>query len=145
MERDAYDDHAIVIAAWDGDALAATTRLVLPAPGLVLPTEAAFGLTVEPQGSVVDMGRQIVARDYTSIRHHVFTAILAQTWLEMRAHGYSLVRGDFSSAMVRLYRMLGMQVTLLGPAQKYWHEERCPVLLDVTGSVALLLERWKSI
>jgi N-acyl-L-homoserine lactone synthetase len=142
MERDAYDDYAIIIAGWDGDVLAATTRLVLPAPDVLLPTEAAFGLTVEPQGLVADMGRQTVARAYSSMRHRVFAAILAKTWLEMRAHGYSLVCGDFSTGMLRLYRMLGFKVTELGPAQLFWSEERYPILIDVAGDVDLLLARW---
>jgi N-acyl-L-homoserine lactone synthetase len=119
MERDSYDQYAIHITAWDGDVLAATTRLILPAPGRLLPTEAAFGLTVEPQGRVADMGRQTVARAYSNMRHRVFAAILAKTWLEMRSCGYSLVCGDFSAGMLRLYRMLGFKVTQLGPAQQH--------------------------
>lgn len=142
MERDMYDERAILIAAWDGDVLAATTRLVLPEPGRILPTEAAFGITVEPQGRVADMGRQTVARAYSSMRHRVFAAILAKTWLEMRSCGYSLVCGDFSAGMLRLYRMLGFKVTQLGPAQLYWNEERYPILVDASGDVESLLARW---
>lgn len=142
MERDRYDECAILIGAWDRDVLAATTRLVLPAPGRLLPTEVTFGLSVEPQGHVADMGRQTVARAYTSMRHRVFAAILAKTWLEMRSHGYSLVCGDFSAGMLRLYRMLGFKVTQLGPAQLFWSEERYPILVDASGDVESLLARW---
>ena len=45
-----------------------------------------------PRGRVADMGRQIVSRDYSSVRHLAFAALLAKTWLEMRTHGFTLVR-----------------------------------------------------
>ena len=96
----------------------------------------------EPQGRVADMGRQTVARAYSSMRHRVFAAILAKTWLEMRSCGYSLVCGDFSAGMLRLYGMLGFKVTQLGPAQLYWNEERYPILVDASGDVESLLARW---
>ena len=160
QEADHYDPVATHIAGWAGNVLAAgrplaagrilaagrtlaaTARLVLPAEGRPLPTEAAFGLQVAPRGQVADMGRQIVAREYSSMRHKVFAALLARTWLEMRAHGYVLVCGDFSPTMMRLYRMLGFNVKQLGPAQKFWGEERAPILVDIAGSVPVLTERW---
>jgi len=148
LEFDEYDQVATHIVGWAGNVLAAgsilaaTARLVLPAEGRPLPTEAAFGLQVAPRGQVADMGRQIVAREYSSVRHKVFAALLARTWLEMRAHGYVLVCGDFSPTMMRLYRMLGFNVKQLGPAQKFWGEERAPILVDIAGSVPVLTERW---
>jgi N-acyl-L-homoserine lactone synthetase len=146
LERDSYDDTAIHIVGWanryDQAGLAATARLVLPAAGIRLPTEAAFDLSVRPRGRVADMGRQIVARDYSSMRHKVFAALLAKTWLEMRARGFWLVCGDFSPTMMRLYRMLGFNVTPLGPAREFWGEERAPILVDIAGSVPRLVERW---
>jgi N-acyl-L-homoserine lactone synthetase len=142
QEFDEYDQVATHIVGWAGSILAATARLVLPAEDRPLPTEAAFGLQVAPRGQVADMGRQIVAREYSSVRHKVFAALLARTWLEMRAHGYVLVCGDFSPTMMRLYRMLGFDVKQLGPAQKFWGEERAPILVDIAGSVPVLTERW---
>jgi N-acyl-L-homoserine lactone synthetase len=142
LEFDHYDQYAAHITGWAGTDLAATARLVLPAEGRVLPTEEAFELQVTPRGQVADMGRQIVAREYSSMRHKVFAALLARTWLEMRAHGYALVCGDFSPTMMRLYRMLGFNVTQLGPARKFWGEERAPILVDIAGSVPVLTERW---
>src|SRR3989304_5818130 len=49
VERDAYDDTAVQVVAWDDDTLAAATRLVPTAPGHPLPTEEAFGLKIEPR------------------------------------------------------------------------------------------------
>lgn len=142
MERDHYDEKAIYVVGWDGPKLATTSRLVLPEAGLILPTEEAFHIQIEPRGKVADMGRQIVARDYTSIKHKVFAALLAKTWLVMREHGYSLVCGDFSPAMTRLYRMMGFDVTQLGPAQPFWGEERSPIMVDVAKSMLALVNRW---
>jgi N-acyl-L-homoserine lactone synthetase len=142
MEHDHYDEKAIHIVGWDGNKLATTSRLVLPEDGLVLPTEEAFHIQIEPRGQVTDMGRQIVAREYSSIKHKVFAALLAKTWLEIRVHGYSLVCGDFSPAMMRLYRIMGFDVKQLGPAQQFWGEERAPIMVDVAKSMLALVERW---
>jgi hypothetical protein len=46
VEYDKYDDQAIQILGWDGEKAVATCRLILPAPGLRLPTEVAFDLQV---------------------------------------------------------------------------------------------------
>ncbi|MEJ2597148.1 MAG: GNAT family N-acyltransferase [Anaerolineales bacterium] len=142
LERDAFDERAIHIAGWDGDVLAATSRLVLPDSQSPLPTEQAFNIKVEPQGRVADMGRQIVDRDYSNVRHLVFAALLAKTWLEMRQRGFTLVCGDFSPAVTRLYRMVGFDVKQIGPSRKFWGEKRFPILVDVAGSVPILLKRW---
>jgi N-acyl-L-homoserine lactone synthetase len=142
-ETDDYDDAAVHIAAWDGTALAATCRMVLPAAGLVQPTERAFGVTLEPAGQVVDMGRQIVGRAYSSDQHVVFAALLAKTWLELRARGFDWVGGDFTPAVTRLYRLIGFRVSQIGPAKQYWGEERYPIVVDVASSVPAL-ERFAS-
>jgi N-acyl-L-homoserine lactone synthetase len=142
MEHDHYDEKAIHIVGWDGNKLATTSRIVLPEEGLILPTEEAFHIQIEPRGRVADMGRQIVAREYSSIKHKVFAALLARTWLEIRAHGYSLVGGDFTPAMLRLYRIMGFDVKQLGPAQPFWGEERFPIMVDIAKSMMALMERW---
>jgi N-acyl-L-homoserine lactone synthetase len=142
MERDHYDEKAIHIVGWDGNTLATTSRLVLPEAGVILPTEEAFHIQIEPRGRVADMGRQIVAREYSSIKHKVFAALLAKTWLEIRAHGYSLVCGDFSPPMTRLYHIMGFEVNQLGPPQQYWGEERAPIIVDVAKSMMALVKRW---
>jgi hypothetical protein len=141
-ESDDYDPLAIHIAAWDGARLAATSRMVLPAPGLILPTERAFQVVLEPAGQVVDMGRQIVHGDYSGNQHLVFAALLGKTWLELRARGFVWVGGDFTPAVTRLYRLMGFQVRQVGPGRIYWGEERFPVVVDVPASVPALLKRW---
>jgi N-acyl-L-homoserine lactone synthetase len=142
LERDDYDDLAIHIAMWDGKQIAATSRIVFPAPDLALPTERAFEVKIEPHEQVVDMGRQIVSREYSNVQHLVFAALLGQTWLEMRARGFTRVCGDFTPTVTRLYRLMGFQVTQAGPAREFWGEERFPIVVDVVGSVPALLKRW---
>jgi hypothetical protein len=141
-EADEYDEIALHLAAWDGDQLAATSRMVLPTNGLVLPTERAFGMRFEPHGQVADMGRQIVARPYTNMQHVVFAALLARTWLEVHSRGCLYVGGDFTPAVTRLYRLMGFDVQQLGASRMYWGEERFPIVVDVAKSVPALLQRW---
>jgi N-acyl-L-homoserine lactone synthetase len=142
-ETDEYDHMAVHIAAWDGTVLAATCRMVLPAAGLLLPTERAFGVVLEPAGQVVDMGRQIVGRAYSSEQHMVFAALLGKTWLELRAQGFDWVGGNFTPAVTRLYRLMGFHVSQIGQAKEYFGEERFPIVVDVASSVPAL-ERFAS-
>ena len=142
LERDEFDDHALHIAAWDGPHIAATSRIVLPTRDRGLPTERAFEIKIEPREEVADMGRQIVAHAYSNVQHLVFAALLAQTWLEIHARGYTLVCGDFTPAVTRLYRLMGFQVTQVGPAREFWGQERFPIVVDVARSVPTLLKRW---
>jgi len=143
LERDAYDETAIHILAWDGDTLAATARLVLPQPGRRLPTEEAFDLRIEPAGQVVDAGRFVVAREHSSIEHRVLAAMLARGWLEVRAHGLAHVCAAFAStSMLRVYERMGLRATALGPPRYYWGADRYPILFDVVTSAPGLITRW---
>jgi N-acyl-L-homoserine lactone synthetase len=135
MEHDAYDEDAIQIAGWDGEVLACTTRLVIPRVGRPQPVEAAFGLTLEPQGRVVDCGRVIVAPRYRKQGHLILWALLGRVWQEMRAEGFDRVAGIFSGRIIALYEQMGFRVRVLGPGKMHWHQERFPILLDVLGSI----------
>jgi hypothetical protein len=110
MQSDAYDSRALQICAWDGEALAGTLRLVLPMPDRPLPTEAAFGLTVEPAGEVVDVGAPLLAGGPS---RPIGDALLAQGWFEARARGYLVMAGTVSSRLVARYRGLGLDVEVL--------------------------------
>lgn len=142
LERDEYDDAALHVIGLDGTQPVASARLVFPSDVAILPTEKVFGLRIEPRERVVDLGRQIVIRAYTSQQHAIFAALLSQCWLEAQSRGYYYVCGDFTPAMVRLYRRLGMQVMTLGPPRLHWGEERIPILQDVIGAVTSLSARW---
>jgi N-acyl-L-homoserine lactone synthetase len=143
LERDAYDDHAVHVVGWHGDRLATTARLVFPEPGIRLPTEVAFDVKIEPRGKVVDMGRVIVAREFSEAQHRILAGLMAFCWTQVRARGFVLVCAAFaSSASLRLYRHMGFQIIRLAPPRPYWGEERYPVRFDVLESASTLSQRW---
>lgn len=140
-ERDAYDDRAIHVLGWDGERAVATGRLVLP-PGS-LPTEDVCGISVEPRGQVVDVGRMTVARSHQGASHGVFMALLARLYLEVRARGYTVACGIMSARARSLVRLLGLQVEVLGDDLQYWGETRAPVRFSVTINSTPLTTRWR--
>jgi N-acyl-L-homoserine lactone synthetase len=131
LERDEYDDEAAVqIAGWDGTTLAGCARVVYPAAGRPLPTEAAFGIVAEPAGRVADAARLIVSPEYRGREHRVLGGLAASIWTAMAHRGYRWVAVAISPPMVELSRALGFDVSVLGPARPYWGEERMPALMS---------------
>ena len=139
LERDRYDDRAILVVGWDGDAPIAAGRLVLP-PG-PLPTEEVCAIRVEPAGAVVDVGRMAVVPTYQSHRHAAFIALLARLYLEMRARGYEVACGIMSAPARSLLRQLGVRVEVLAAERPYWGEMRAPVRFAVSGHLSPVDER----
>jgi N-acyl-L-homoserine lactone synthetase len=130
-ERDAHDAAARHVAAWDGDQLVGTVRLVLPEPGRRLPTEEAFDLELEPRGAVVDVGRLLISERYRGEPSHAaWGALFGRAWVETRGAGFSVLGGVASASLVELFGTLGLRFEILGPARRYWGEERHPVRLD---------------
>lgn len=127
QERDEYDDGAIQLAAWDGDALAGTLRVVLPEGGRPLPIEKAYELVVEPRGLVVGVGRVVVARPYRGGEHRVLGALSGSAWLQMRDHGFQWVSAAATNEILDLFRHLGFEVQVLGSPRPYWGESRYPM------------------
>jgi len=146
IEHDSFDDLAVHVSGYDGETLITAARIIFPQNDLILPTEGAFDLQVEPRGQVVDAGRFVVAKKYSGIEHRILGVLLAQTWLIVRAQGYSRVCAAFASkAMIRVYRQMGFRVTVLGPARFYWGTVRYPILFDVADSSQTLVQRWSSV
>lgn len=126
----------------DGAVLAATSRLVLPVSGQPLPTEEAFGLAIEPSGQVVDVGRACIAPAYRRMDDHcIFWALLGQTWIEMRARGFTEACCILTSSRARKYQERGLQVVILGAPRPFWGEERLPALIQPAESNLALLTR----
>lgn len=143
LVRDEYDDDALHVAGWDTRLLIAASRLVFPHEGRMLPTEEIFGVEVEPRGQVVDWSRLIVARSYSNLEQRVFAALLAKSWLEMRARGFSMLCGNLSEGMIRLYKRMGLNVYVLGPARGYWGEARFPARVEPPlQATPQWLKRW---
>ncbi len=141
-ERDAYDDVAVHLGGWEGDQLVATGRIVFPAPGLRLPTEAAFDLTIEPAGEAANVDRMVVATSQSDAEHRILLGLLGAIWREIRPRELSVWIGINSAAMIRLYRRLGLTIEILGPPRLHWGEERYPVRFDGRTAAAAFIQRW---
>jgi len=138
-ESDEYDEKALQIAAWDGDTLAGTLRLIPPRHDRPLPVEAAYGLVVEPRGEVIGAGRVIVARPYRDAEHQVLGGLSATAWLLMHKLGFRWAAGTATSEILDLFEHLGFEVTVLGDPQAYWGEERYPIRMGAADP-----SRWAS-
>jgi N-acyl-L-homoserine lactone synthetase len=138
LEMDAYDEKALHIVAWDGDALAATARLVFPEPGRRLPSEEAFDTTIEPRGRFADMGRIVVAKRYRDTHHRMLLALMGYAWLQAQQHGLIDICGTFTPAMIKLSRLMGIVIIPIGPPRLYWGEERFLIRTDLLASAAAL-------
>ncbi|MBI2925055.1 MAG: GNAT family N-acetyltransferase [Verrucomicrobia bacterium] len=128
LERDEYDADALHIVAWNDRRLVGACRLVCPRPGRPLPTEAAFGLTIEPRGRVIDAGRLCVARADRWLGAKLWGGLLARAWIELRALGFTWACSVVTPAGVRLYRRLGIRLEPLAAPRWVWGERRFPIL-----------------
>lgn len=133
-ERDEYDDRAIHILCWDDDIAVATGRLVLP--GEQLPTEKICGITIEPRGRVMDVGRMAVARSHQSHQHSVFLALLSRLYLGVQQHDCDAGCGLVSARARSLMRLLGFELEILSDERPYWGELRAPVRFAIGGKPA---------
>jgi N-acyl-L-homoserine lactone synthetase len=140
-ERDEFDRDAVHVLAWLGGRAVGTARLVFPAGGRLLPTEAAFDLELEPRGAVVNLDRMTVARSHSDPAHRVYAALLGRSWLELRERGFSELCGIHTRGMIRLCRQLGLVMEVVGPPRRHWREKRFPIRFDTQATVALLAAR----
>jgi N-acyl-L-homoserine lactone synthetase len=127
LERDRHDDAAIHLVGVDAGQLAATSRLVLPVPGQRMPTEEAFELMLPGRISVVDLNRVVVDPSYRDNGHRIFAGLVGRSWQEARSHGFGGIIGAVSVPVRERYAQLGIELLLLGPARRYWGENRLPV------------------
>jgi hypothetical protein len=133
-EYDAHDADALQIGAWRGETLVGAIRLVLPAPGRLLPVEEELGVRVQPAGAVAEAGRLVIAPAHRGDpAHRAWGALFARAWLELRARRLSVLAGAASPAMVARLRALGLPFEILGPAREHHGEPRHPVRLDPGG------------
>ncbi len=138
QERDEYDDRALHLAGWRDDRLAATGRLIPPAPGKPLPVETEYNLIVEPRSRAVQIDRLIVDPAVRDRGHHLFIALLVAAARETLYLGYDTYCGFETRPMIRLMRLIGLPVTILGPAQSYWGEDRFPARFDLRDALSFL-------
>jgi N-acyl-L-homoserine lactone synthetase len=142
IERDADDERAVHLAGWDGAALAATARLIFPAPDRRLPTEEVFGVEAGPRGRVVNVDRLAIDAAHSDHRHRLMLRVLAHIWLTARAGGCDTWVGIDSPGMIRLYRVLGFEGTVLAPPRRFWGEDRVPFRFDGAAAAPAVIARW---
>ena len=135
LERDAFDERAIHVVAWDGAEIVGTTRLVAPATGHLLPTEQAFGLEIAGRGQVIDKSRTCRAPGRNDPGQRIFCGLLSQAWIELRARGFSEICCILSPSMTRFNRRLGFRVEILGEARLHWGAPRHPVLVRPADTI----------
>jgi N-acyl-L-homoserine lactone synthetase len=138
LERDGFDDRALQIVVWKQGELVGTTRLVTPQQGHRVPVEEAFGIELAHHDRVIDMGRTCRKPGIEDAGQKIIWGLLAQSWIEARARGFTEICGCFSSAMIRYYRRLGFRIEILGEARPHWGEPRFPVLVRPAEFVDLL-------
>jgi N-acyl-L-homoserine lactone synthetase len=139
-EQDAFDAAAVHLLGSRRGQPCCCGRLVLP-PG-PLPTEVAFGITVEPAGAVADVGRMTVVASVRRADRAAFVALLAALYLETRRRGYTTGCGMMAPNVRALMRHLGVRLDVLGPDRAYRGVWRAPVRFDVAVHAAGVVERW---
>lgn len=126
LETDEYDDAAAVhVVAWHDEAIVGTCRLTFPQPGRPLPTEAAFGIEIEPVGDVFNCDRLLVTRAHRGVV--TARAVLARAWLAARARGHGVGAGTATPSAAQMFRSLGLQVTVLAGPRLLWGEQRLAI------------------
>lgn len=145
LEKDAYDDDAAHVGAWDGAQLVGTQRIIFPAPGRPLPLEQAFGLKIEPQGEVVHADRTAIAREYRGDdRHVLLAALMSRSWLEWRSRGFHHCTGVITPPLEQVYRDIGLDLEILGEAREYCGELRSPARFNILAAADRLTDAWAS-
>jgi N-acyl-L-homoserine lactone synthetase len=137
-ERDEFDATAVQIVGCEAETVIATCRLVLPAPGRLLPMQTAFGLTLEKEDDLVEWGRVVVDPAYRGDGHSVFMGLASRGWLSLRARGFTRAIAATPKRLVALFDALGFAVTVLGQPRMYWGEERYPILCEGRAAIARL-------
>jgi hypothetical protein len=141
-EHDEYDERAVHIVGWDGQRPIATIRLVLPLAGARLPVEHDFDLDVPGSEQMVDLGRGVVDPQWRSGDHRIFMGLIGQSWLSMRARGFTKLLAAATPERVELYRSLGFAATVLAAPRPHWGEPRVPFFIDGEATAPDLAERW---
>lgn len=140
LERDEYDDIAVHVAAWDGETLLGSLRLVFPDGRQALPTEALFGIRIGHQEALADISRVAVNKQANAGLHRVLTALLCASWLTFRDRNVSYICASVSAGLLRIYRHIGLDPTVAGNRQIHMGEVRYPVVFDFQAKMPRLAE-----
>ena len=142
LEHDAWDAEAVHVVGRHDRRPVATSRVLLPSAGRTLPTAAAFGLRLADPEGTAEWGRMVVDPAWRGDGHSVFLGLAAQSWLSMRARGFSRVIGATPRRLVALFDAIGFSVTVLGEPRRYWGEERVPILGEARPTIRRMEAEW---
>ena len=130
LERDEYDDDAILIVARAGSSIVGTVRLIVE-PEQVARLLAEYGL--EPGRIPVDgtgvAGRFLIAPAFRRSREPV-VGLIAALWQAGLAQGLRRGVTFQSESSIRWCRVHGVPLKVIGPAVKDRGELRHPILID---------------
>jgi hypothetical protein len=130
IEWEPDDDVAHHLVGWLDSRAIANLRILYPQPGVRLPVERVYGVALPP-GRAVQVDRMCVDPSYSSRPSELFMGLLCAGWLEFRKLGYQEAVGFDTVGMIRLHRLLGMNLFPLSEPGPYWGEERIPTLLTI--------------
>ena len=132
---DEYDREALLVVGKDGGEAVSSMRVVPPDPVRPLPVERECGIPLRARDGVFEFGRLSVPRRHRPGRSHLLIAgLCARGWIESRARGCVRAISSATPELIDLYRGLGLQVAVLGPAHLYSGEQRVPI--EFTGADA---------
>ena len=144
LEHDDHDEEALHLVGRIGGELACTTRIVLAQADRLLPLQMVFGpdLFAGIAQRLVEADRTIVVPRLRDPEHRLIAVLVSQVWLEASTRGYTGITCILSAPMVRLYRHIGLSVTLLAPARQYYGERRYPTIFSQLASADQFLQRF---
>jgi N-acyl-L-homoserine lactone synthetase len=144
LERDRFDEAAMLVGGWLETTLVAAARLIWPGSPDGSPLAAEFGIELPASYGIVHVDRICVAREHSDSSSRLAMALMCACWLECRTRGYCVVSGLNTAEVIRLYRRFGFTVQVIGDAKTYFGEERFPVLLDPLSAADVSIERMAS-
>ena len=72
------------------------------------------------------------------------TAIQGRSWLEWRSRGFHIAAGALTEEVTRIYRDVGLEVEILGPARDHWGDRRQAARFDASAAADRLRTIWGS-
>ena len=79
---------------------------------------------------MVEWGRMVIDPEYRGGDRGVLMGLGARGWLAMRGLGFTVAIGATPVSLVELFDSLGLGVTVVGPSQLHWGEERCLIVCE---------------
>ena len=141
QEHDAYDDDAIQIQGVFGERLVASARIVFPHPDRLLPIERTHhvsltdALSLDETEQCVEVGRTIVMGDDSRLpRNFLFAGLIASAIDQLLNTSPSRVVAVANRSMLRLYRRMGIEASVLGPPAASCGDTRLPVAINLRHS-----------